>query len=198
MQSVNLFVNATIQIVLFSTIPFLWWVIRDRKHSSFLPWIGIVKPIIKDRRAFLLVFLLFFLSFAVLPMFVKDVDMATSQFEGQGLSALIPALIYAFLQTGFSEELFFRGFLTKRLVAKFGFKLGNAIQAFVFGIIHGAMFLSLTGILGAAAIILMTAAIGWLLGWINERQSGGSILPSWLIHGCANTLVSIISAFNIL
>ena len=54
--------------------------------------------------------------------------MATAQFSGQGMAALIPCFIYDFLQTGFSEELFFRGFLTKRLIHKIGFKIGNLIQ----------------------------------------------------------------------
>lgn len=107
-------------------------------------------------------------------------------------------LIYAFLQTGFSEELFFRGFLTKRLVNKLGFMIGNIIQGLIFGLMHGLMFISLVGVLKAVIIILITGTIGLIMGWINERQSGGSIVSSWMLHGCANTIASIISMFNLI
>jgi membrane protease YdiL (CAAX protease family) len=124
--------------------------------------------------------------------------MATSQFLGQGVSALIPALVYAFLQTAFSEELFFRGFLTKGFINKFGFQLGNTIQSLLFGFMHSLMFISKAGLLGTIIIILLTGMVGWLMGWINEKQSNGSIISSWLLHGCANTLASIIAMFNII
>lgn len=124
--------------------------------------------------------------------------MATSQFSGQGMSELIPALIYAFLQTGFSEEMFFRGFLTKRLVHKFGFQVGNVVQGLLFGLMHGIIFISKASLFGAIIIITITGITGWLMGWINEKQSNGSIVSSWLLHGCANTLASIISMFNII
>ena len=137
-------------------------------------------------------------AFLIIPLFVDKSAMATSQFLGQGVSSLIPALIYAFLQTGFSEELFFRGFLTKRLINKFGFQLGNVVQSILFGLMHGIMFISKAGLLGAIIIILITGITGWLMGWINEKQSEGSTVSSWLLHGCANTLASIIAMFNII
>ncbi len=33
---------------------------------------------------------------------------------------------------------------------------------------------------------------GWLMGWINDKQSEGSMISSWVLHGCANTVASII------
>lgn len=36
------------------------------------------------------------------------------------------------------------------------------------------------------------------MGWINEKQSDGSIVPSWLLHGLANLIASIIAMFNLL
>ncbi|KNF07114.1 CAAX protease self-immunity [Gottschalkia purinilytica] len=203
MKSINLLASAIIQIILFSIIPFIWWIISGRKQLNFFKWLGIKKPIIKDRKKYALTFLLTilllsFTAFVIVPLFVNSSNMATSQFRGQGISALIPSLIYAFLQTGFSEEIFFRGFLTKRLVAKFGFNIGNIIQGLLFGLVHGAMFVSLSRVLGTIIIILITGIAGYLMGWINEKQSDGSIISSWLLHGCANTIASIISMFNLL
>ncbi|WP_291582244.1 hypothetical protein [Clostridium sp. UBA6640] len=36
------------------------------------------------------------------------------------------------------------------------------------------------------------------MGWINEKQLEGSIISSWLLHRCDNTLASIIAMFNII
>ena len=203
MEIINLLISAIAQVILFSIIPFIWWIITSKKQSNFLNYLGIKKPIIHDRKIYILTFLLTILllsfpAFIIVPLFVGSSNMATSQFAGRGISALIPALIYAFLQTGFSEELFFRGFLTKRLVKRFGSTIGNSIQALLFGLIHGIMFMKLAGMLGAIIVILITGMAGWLMGWINEKQSEGSIISSWLLHGCVNTLASIIAMFNII
>jgi len=203
MQIINLLIGAILQTILFSSIPFLWWLICGRKEYGFFKWLGLKKPIVKNKikYAITFVFTIIFLSieaFAIVPLFVDKSTMATSQFSGQGVSALIPVLIYAFLQTSFSEEVFFRGFLTKRLIHKFGFQVGNAIQGLLFGLMHGIIFISTAGLFGAIIVILLTGTLGWVMGWINEKQSDGSIISSWLIHGCANTLASIIAMLNIL
>lgn len=203
MQTMNLFFNAVMQVILFSIIPLIWWVVNGRKQSTFFNWLGIKKPIIADRKKFVSSFLLTILlllipAFLIVPLFVNSSDMATSKFLGQGISALIPALIYSFLQTGFSEELFFRGFLTKRLINQFGFKIGNIVQSLLFGLMHGLLFISLTGLIGSIIIIVITGLTGWLMGWINEKQSNGSIISSWLLHGCANTIASVIAMFDLL
>lgn len=203
MQIINLLISAILQVVLFSIIPFVWWLISGRKENSFLKWLGLKKPVIKNKPRYL-VFILIVLVILLLPsllvitLFVDESATATNQFSGQGISALIPALIYSFLQTGFSEELFFRGFLTKRFIHKFGFQWGNIIQGLLFGLLHGILFVSITGLLSAVVIVLITGVVGYLLGWINEKQSSGSILSSWIVHGFVNTVASIIAMFNIL
>lgn len=203
MQIINLLISAILQVILFSIIPFIWWLICGRKQESFFKWLGLKKIIIKDKTKYLITFvstviLLLAISLVIIPFFIDKSTMATSQFAGQGISALIPALIYAFLQTGFSEEIFFRGFLTKRLINKFGFQFGNIIQSLVFGLVHGLMFISKAGLLGTIITILFTGMVAWLMGFINEKQSDGSIISSWLLHGCVNTLASLIAMFNII
>lgn len=203
MQTANLLLSAILQALVFSIIPFVWWLIAGRKENGFFAWIGLKIPTIKDKRKYAITFtvtiiLLTVPTLFIIPMFIDNAIMATSQFSGQGVTAFIPVLIYAFLQTGFSEELLFRGFLTKRLIRKFGFQYGNLIQGLLFGLLHGIMFASSTGILGSSIIILFTSIVGWLMGWINEKLSGGSIVSSWMLHGCANTLASLVAMFNIL
>lgn len=182
MQTINLIISSIIQIILFSLIPFIWWFIKKRKEVSFFNWIGIKKPIIQDKTKYIISFLLtlvIYLGLAfIIPLILVNADTAASKFGQQDISALLPALIYSFLQTGLSEEIFFRGFLTKIFVDRLGFKLGNSIQATIFGLIHGVIFISEVGFLKSMVIVTITGAIGVLMGWINEKQSGGSIISS--------------------
>ena len=182
---------------------FIWWVIFGRKEANFFKWLGFKKPVIQNKVRYVIIFVttVIFLSipsFLIVPFFIDKSVLATTQFYGQGASILVPASIYAFLQTGLSEELFFKGFLTKRLIRKFGFQVGNGLQSLLFGLMHGAMFVSSSGILGAIFIILLTGIAGWLMGWINEKESDGSIVSSWLLHGFVNYLASIFAMFTIL
>ena len=104
-------------------------------------------------------------------------------------------LIYAILKTGLAEEIVFRGFLLKRISNKFGFAAGNLIQSLLFGIMHGIFFFNTVGVAKAVLIILFTGTIGWVMGFINEKKAGGSILPSWFVHSSANIFSGICSAF---
>lgn len=202
MQIISGLISAIIQIVIFSSLPFIWWVFTAREKTGFLIWIGLRKPIIENKRKYITscVFItgLFTALFLGIPFLVDNSNMATSQFAGQGARAIIPALIYAYLQTGLSEEIFFRGFLAKRLIGKLGFMIGNTVQGMIFGLIHGIMFLSSVGLVRGITIIVLTGILGILMGWINEKQSDGSIVSSWLLHSIANLCVSVVSMFSII
>jgi membrane protease YdiL (CAAX protease family) len=101
----------------------------------------------------------------------------------------------AIFKTALSEELFFRGLLGRRLIARFGFAVGNAVQAIAFGAIHLLVLISpqATAPL-AAALVIGTGIGGWLSGWANERLAGGSILPGWAAHAAANFVAYTILA----
>ena len=58
--------------------------------------------------------------------------------------AILMILIMAILKTSLSEEIFFRGFVAKRLIAITNFQIGNTIQAIIFGLIHSLLFLVIT------------------------------------------------------
>ena len=38
---------------------------------------------------------------------------------------------------------------------------------------------------------LLTGLIGWGLGYLNEKQAGGSICPSWAIHALSNLIAYV-------
>ena len=194
--------NSIIQIIIFSIIPFLWWLITSRKKMNFFEWIGLKKVNnIKENKLFAWIFsvLVLFLILSVFILYsLKNVNVASSEFTGLGIKSLPSILIYAIFNTSLPEEILFRGFLLKRIGNKFGFIVSNGIQSLLFGCIHGIMFFSAIGILKSMLIILFTGIIGWIMGYINEKKANGSILPSWFIHAVANIFSGIFYAFQLI
>lgn len=194
--------NSIIQIIIFSIIPFLWWLITSRKKMNFFEWIGLKKVNnIKENKLFAWIFsvLVLFLIISVFILYsLKNVNVASSEFTGLGIKSLPSILIYAIFNTSLPEEILFRGFLLKRIGNKFGFIVSNGIQSLLFGCIHGIMFFSAIGILKSMLIILFIGIIGWIMGYINEKKANGSILPSWFIHVVANIFSGIFYAFQLI
>ena len=195
--------NALIQIVLFMLLPFIWWFVTARRKSSFLDWIGF-KPL-KDtgnHKMWLWIFLgllsFTIFSYLVLYTIVKDLKTATSSFSGLGFQALPAVLIYSLFQTSLPEELLFRGFLLKRFSVCLPFVVANTIQAALFGLLHGLMFITEVSWLQTLVIILCTGGIAAYLGFVNEKKSDGSILSSWIMHALANVVVGSLSAFMLI
>lgn len=192
--------GAILQLLLFSLIPFIWWLITARKKESFFNWIGIKK--IKHEKSILCTFIITFAVVLVYGVgtslfiigFFGKVTVAGSNFAGKGLVALPAVLAYGFIRTGLSEEVLFRGFLLKRIGDKFGFIIGNTVQATLFGIMHGIPFGMVThNILVTVFLTILPGALGWYQGWLNEKRCGGSIISSWLLHGTINVVVACMS-----
>ncbi len=193
----NEIVSSIIQILLFSIVPFVWWLITARKKESFYVWIGLKKASAISWKSLLVVTSLFIMVSVFTLYLTKDVETATSEFEGLGISALLPAFVYAVFHTSLPEELLFRGVLLKRLSHPFGFRAANIIQGLLFGLLHGAMFLNLAGLTRTILIIFVTSGIAFAMGYINEKKSGGSILPSWIIHATANLFAAVVAMFSL-
>ena len=195
----NELIGAVVQALLFTLIPFAVWLIASRKKESFFAWIGLKKPrctapgktLVFTGAAAAAYILAMTLCIGMLP---DGVTTAGAQFSGQGASGILSALFYAFVRTALSEEILFRGFLLKRIRCRFGFPAANAAQAVLFGLMHGIPF----GLAAksAGAFLLLTALpglFGAFQGWLNEKRCGGSILPSWLLHGCMNFATALLS-----
>ena len=195
--------NALIQIALFAFLPFVWWLISGRRKSPFLEWLGL-KPL-KDagsRKIWLWILLgslsFLLLSFLLVYPAVKNLDTATSIFSGLGFQALPAVLIYGIFQTALPEELLFRGFLLKRFASRLSFVVANTIQAALFGLLHGLMFITVLSWQQTLLIILCTGGIAAYLGFVNEKKSDGSILASWFMHALANVVAGSLSAFTLI
>ena len=192
--------GAIIQVILSILIPFIWWFISARKKTNFFAWIGIKK--IHHEGKWISTVLITVSLVAVygvlmtilMTMYSDGITAAGSSFAGMGISALPTVFIYGFVRTGLSEELFFRGFLLKRIRSKRGFVAGNTIQALFFGALHGISFGIATQNLWVTILLTsLPGALGWYQGWLNEKRCGESIIPSWLLHGMMNTVVACLS-----
>lgn len=190
--------NSVVQILVFAAVPCVWWLATARSNCAFGSYVGLHGVDAPARRrvavwsvATAAVFVL--VSVAVL-LALGSVRSATSAFAGRGIVALPAVVVYAVFNTSLPEELLFRGFVLKRLQASFGFAVANAVQATLFGLLHGAMFASVVGVPKALLVIAFTGAIAWCMGYVNERLAGGSILPSWMMHAAANVFSGLVSA----
>ena len=210
MNILELLKDSISQIVFFSFIPIIWWLLTDRKKENFFSWIGLKKVNGDYKKIFTCIFIFVFSCIIsqvfLVPNLLPDNVTIQSSYAGKGSSVLIPILLFSMINTGLSEEIFFRGFIGKRLCSKFGFTTGNLIQGLLFGILHGAMlFIVITPFKAliitpfkALIITIITGFGGWLLGYTAEKASGGSIIPSCLIHGIGNLILSMLQAFSII
>ena len=189
--------SGIMELLIVSVIPFITWLIWRRKKVGFFDWIGLKKVqtqqkgrLVQTIFGFTLLFTLF--SIVVFSWFDSS-QTSTAAFSGKGIAAL-PAI----LGTALPEEIFFRGFLLKRMQGKLGFLGANLVQSLLFGLIHALMFIQLTGYLKAFAILVFISLIAFVLGAINEKKANGSILPSVFIHALANTIVGLLFAFSLI
>ena len=198
---VNEFIGALVQLLLFSLIPFIFWLIFGRKKENFFKWIGLKKIENGKENKTLLWVLFITLLFSGLAVFMlyslKGIETATSEFAGLKEAAIPAILVYAIFNTALSEEILFRGFLLKACSKKLGFAERNIFQGLIFGVIHGMMFFSLVGTVKAIIIVCFTGLIGMFMGFVDEKKAGGSIIPSWCIHAIANILSGLCAAYSI-
>ena len=194
--------SGIMEMLIVSVIPFITWLIWRRKKVGFFDWIGLKKVqtqqkgrLVQTIFGFTLLFTLF--SIVVFSWFDSS-QTSTAAFSGKGIAALPAILSYAILGTALPEEIFFRGFLLKRMQGKLGFLGDNLVQSLLFGLIHALMFIQLTGYLKAFAILVFISLIAFVLGAINEKKANGSILPSVFIHALANTIVGLLFAFSLI
>lgn len=188
-----------LQIVVFTIIPFIVWIIRKRKALTFPQYVGLVKPQLAIGIGTALATSVVYIVVYSLVHFTSIADVtqtSANAYAGMGAAAIIPGLIVCFFQQALAEEILFRGFIGKRLVSKLGLSLGNILQALIFGLIHmlGAI-LGNENIISSLIMMVSISAGGWLLGYISEKLFKGSIIPGILLHGLGNFIMIMSVAF---
>lgn len=193
---VGKFLNLVVQIMLFSSIPFLWYIISKKKFKGIFNYLGLKKS---NKQNYIQSFkitsvaYIFTLSVMIILHFMQggmSLNPLGSAYE-RGSIVFIISLILFGIQAGISEEVLFRGFLGKRLIDKFGFLRGNILQTIIFMTPHIFTFgksPSIEIILG----VINSAIIGFVFGYIMNKKSDGSILPIIVCHGAVNITSAII------
>jgi membrane protease YdiL (CAAX protease family) len=106
--------------------------------------------------------------------------------SGFGVAADFKALVYCYVQASLAEELLFHGIFGKRLINALGFSMGNILQSLLFWLMHLLIFRLATGewFSFLQIITFVTSfGLGLVMGYVNVRNSGESIAPSWILHG---------------
>lgn len=190
----KILVQAITQLVLFTLIPFLWWFFTERKEGkrSFFDWIGLKKIRCKGAvKLLILGTLAYSLAMVLTLSFAGGQLPGWPDLYGLGLAGLPVLLVYALVTTGFTEELFFRGFLLKRFIDKDDFDVANISQAMLFGLFSAILFFGAMSFWKALLLSVLYAALAYGLGWVNEKKGGGSLLLSWFIRSLAGLIVGL-------
>jgi hypothetical protein len=116
---------------------------------------------------------------------LDDPSVSISQYTGWTISSIsfLLAWIREAINIAIGEEIFFRGFLGGWLFRRFGFAIGNILQALIFTLPHLLLLIVSISFWPIVAVQLMA---GWLLGWL--RYKSDSILPGWLAHSLSNAI----------
>ena len=184
--------GALIQVAIVLIIGGIFFVFMGRGKVSFLAFVGLTRTPLPPVAIGLCIGAVATLLLLAAPGFAsmaKGPGTVPGEALKHGLSNGVIAglIITAVFKTALAEELLFRGILGKRLIGWLGFRVGNLIQAVLFGALHSLLALTpeASGLL-VASIVLFSGMLGWINGWLNERMGAGSILPGWACHAAAN------------
>ena len=212
LETIGTIIANSIQFLL---IPVIWWHIFYRKKQSLNEFIGLTSPKLNSiwlLLGFVVIYFIFlqidFVTFfeklsgtdaVVMDEIMVELSgneaMQTNTFVGIGFAALLPAFFHTFIANGLCEEVFFRGFVLKRFQKLLGTWAAIIIAGALFSILHNVMFLIVGIEISFLHHLGMFVAItigGILFGVLNEIVfNGKSVLPSVLLHGLANFLVTV-------
>ncbi|MDE7218543.1 MAG: CPBP family intramembrane metalloprotease [Oscillospiraceae bacterium] len=196
---VNQLFSAVIQTAVLTAIPFLWYLVSRRRVSGFFRWLGFYRAR-RSPAGWSAGIFAGFLAVTALPYLwlyhtgsLTCSGFTADAYRAYGWSPLTigTILVWAVVQTSLSEEIFFRGFLAKRLARVFGTRPGCAVQGLLFGLLHLPAVWG-RGLLPAVTIIGLTGSIGFALAWLSQEKAEGSILYGWMIHAAVNIISPIV------
>lgn len=199
-------ISTVLQLGFFTLIPFVVFLFRRDRTVGFARYLGFSVPPARAVRNSVWVVLVMVTAAVGVILFngqVRQMLLAPQTVTGRlrlmgpGLQTVATLLLIAIVKTSLAEEIFFRGFVAKRLVHALGFAVGNGLQALFFGAVHLLVFWKVVGGLAfpLAFIFVLSTAGGWIIGFIKERQAGGSVIPGWIAHATANVVSYTLMAF---
>lgn len=111
--------------------------------------------------------------------------------EGRSSFTLFLLLLFYGMKTGIAEEIFFRGFIARKLIGKLGFPKGNLIQAVIFALPHFVI----SGTASAIDIIVRIInafLLGYTFGYVMHKKCDDNIIPVMVAHVLINMISSLV------
>jgi len=202
---INEIISALLQVIAFSLIPLIVYLIKKRSLKGFFDYIGLKKSNRKANALALLIVLVLVVPMLVLTVtnsefneIMTNPKSMTGKFKAMGFGAgsVVLILVTAGIKTALAEEIFFRGFVAKRLIAVTNYQVGNLMQASIFGVIHTLLFMTITSNIFFLFVIFFFPALGaYFKVYLNEKMAAGSIVPGWIAHGVGNVVAYSVVAF---
>ena len=192
-------ISATVQLIAFTLIPFVVYLITKRTTRGFFFYIGIHRTTYSAITLAVLAGLAVGVA-GIIVMCINPEIRRTAAGKGtvpeqikqlaSPTGKLVSILIIAFVKTALAEEILFRGFIAKRLISWMGYQTGNLLQSIIFGAIHVLLFLSIPGVSLAFLTFsfLLPGMSGYLACHFNEKRGKGSIYPGWVMHVLGNLI----------
>lgn len=121
----SVILSSILQVFVFTMVPFIAYLISYRKVRGFGKYIGFHRP---EKKAMLYATLFVLVTIPLGPLIryyfpaIQEITSAKGtvtghlQTVGLSFSSIILIGVMAFVKTGLAEEIFFRGFLAKRLI----------------------------------------------------------------------------------
>jgi membrane protease YdiL (CAAX protease family) len=199
MWFVSPFVNALIALWLLAGLPFLGYVIWHKwRHGQRFGEIARRAGLQgSDRRyvlvsaalAALVVWVLLLWHPPMAPFMREGSPQRAFIGMGWSMPAIVMALLYGVVQTGFVEELVFRGLIAGSLARRLPLAWANLLQALIFLLPHLAILKTMPEMWMLLPLIFLLALV---MGWVRIRS--GSIIGSWLVHAVLNVTVCLMVA----
>jgi len=199
------FISTLVQLAVLSLLPLTVFVAQRRTTKGFGHYLGLYRSPARANGLALLASLVLAsctlgaaLASPAIKLLLLDPRSTTGQLRllGIGPTSVVLLLLTALGKTALAEELLFRGFVAKRLIAAWGFGAGNLAQAVLFGALHIGLFWTLTNSPLVLGFVFFGPAVGAAFaGYLNERLAGGSIIPGWISHGVANLVSYAVVGF---
>ena len=163
----------------YNTLVNLGW--TSSKSIYFLQGLGMAIPI----------GVLMLVIMQMIPESVMENPMVSTSFYA-GWSPSLSSFLFAWMREAFyvalGEEIFFRGLMGGWLERRYGFRIGNIVQAGVFLLPHLLLLMVSTSFW---LVIVVQFLAGWVLGLLRSRS--GSIHPGWLAHSLMNAVGALAS-----
>lgn len=199
MSLIHSVVSALLQVALLGGVPFLAYAAYQRwRHKR--PFRDICKRAglqVGEPRYLLYSALLGLAVVVALILWTPPLEALIREGSGQAkfaglgitLASVTMAVLQGAVQTGFAEELLFRGLIAGSLFRRLPFAWANVVQAVIFLLPHVLLLLIAPELWPLLPVVFVGALV---FGWLRGRS--GSILGPWILHGAGNVAIALIVA----